>query len=375
MRAAPRIVVLATFLLGCSGPRSASRAPAAAEREVAPLLGKVREIVTPDGVEALERVQLGGISQWIQIRGTDRKNPVLLFLHGGPGFTAMPASHLHQAPWEEYFTVVHWDQRGAGKTYAENDPQKVAPTMTVDRMVADAEELVAHLRARFGQPKLFLMAHSWGTVLAVKLVQRHPEWFHAYVGVGQVVDLRESERLAYEALLDEARRANDRQALAELESIAPYPAPSGSTPVAKLVLQRKWLVTYGGYAYRRVDDHYGDLVTLSPAYTDRDVRAFGEGIAFSIGALWGQLTDLSFDEVTELGCPVVLFHGRSDLNTSARLAGRWYERLRAPSKKLVWFEHSAHMVLEDEPGRVFLHLVQDVLPLAGAERPPAPGST
>ena len=139
MSAFTRAILLATFLAGCSGPRSLAGDPDAAERAVAPILGKVREIVTPGGVQALERVQLGGIPQWIQIRGTDRKNPVLLFLHGGPGFTTMPASHMHQTPWEEYFTVVHWDQRGAGKTYSENDPEQVAPTMTVELKVAAAK--------------------------------------------------------------------------------------------------------------------------------------------------------------------------------------------------------------------------------------------
>jgi proline iminopeptidase len=333
-------------------------------RAAAAILREARDIPSPDRVDVLEAVEIGGIQQWISIRGRDRRNPVLLFLHGGPGFPMMPVSYVFQPWWEEYLTVVQWDQRGSGRTYAANDPVKVAPTLTVDRMIADAEELVAHLRRRFGRDKIVLMGHSWGSILGVELARRHPDWFHVYVGVGQVVSIPESERLAYEALLAEAKRTGNQEAIRDLERIAPYPDPAGRTTSANLQVERKWLRAFGGYVWGRVDDHYGDLVSLSPDYDAQAVEAWGPAISYSFDKLWPQIATLSLREVTELRCPVVLFHGRHDLTTSAQLAEEWFAKLRAPRKKMVWFERSAHMVFTEEPGKTFVHLVKDVRPIA-----------
>jgi len=144
----------------------------------------LRHIPGPDGIDVLEKVKIGGIDQWVSIRGRDRSNPVLLFIHGGPGGVAMPLSHGFQDTWEEFFTVVQWDQRGAGKTYSANDPEKVGPTMSADRMIQDAEELVTHLRTRFHKDKIVVVGHSWGTIVGINLAKRHPEWLNAYVGMG-----------------------------------------------------------------------------------------------------------------------------------------------------------------------------------------------
>lgn len=114
------------------------------------VVAEIRRVVADDGVERLEKVRIGGIDQWVSIRGSDRRNPVLLMLHGGPGWVSMPTSWYFQRGWEEYFTVVQWDQRGAGKTYAANEPSVIAPSMTREQMVADAGEMVAWLRREFG---------------------------------------------------------------------------------------------------------------------------------------------------------------------------------------------------------------------------------
>src|SRR5205814_8021615 len=118
---------------------------------------------TPNGVERLEKVRIGGIDQWVSIRGDDRKNPVLLVIHGGPGYVSMPMSWWFSRGWEEYFTVVQWDQRAAGKTYLLSDPAKVAPTLTLNRMQADAEEMVNWIRQHLGQKKIFVIGHSRGS--------------------------------------------------------------------------------------------------------------------------------------------------------------------------------------------------------------------
>lgn len=343
-------------------------------REAARIIGQTQRLAGEDAIETTEQIELGGIKQTINIRGRHRANPILLVLHGGPGLTMMPVSHMYTRPWEEFFTVVHWDQRGAGKTYAANDPEKIRPTMTVERMLADAEELAAYLRKSYAKDKVVLLGHSWGTVLGTMLAQKHPDWFYAYVGVGQLVDLQENEKLGYEAVLHWARAQGNAQAVRELESIAPYPPDPAKTSVADqrkiLDLQRKWLTQAGGYLWQRTNDHYGDVVSLSPDYSPGDMEAWGKGLDFSLETLWPQITATSFENAVRFDCPVVLMHGRHDLNTSAELAGRWFGKIHAPSKKIVWFDYSGHMVFEEEQGRFLLSLVQDVLPLTkiGASR-------
>ena len=343
-------------------------------REAARIIGDAQKIVGQDGIETTEQIELGGIKQTVNIRGRHRANPILLVLHGGPGLTMMPVAHQYLRPAEEFFTVVQWDQRGAGKTYAANDPEKIRPTMTVERMLADAEELAAYLRKRYAKHKIVLLGHSWGTVLGTMLAQKHPDWFYAYVGVSQLVDLEENEKLGYEAVLRWARSQGNAQAVRELESIAPYPPDPAKTSVAEqrksLELQRKWLTQAGGYLWLRTSDYYGDVVSLSPDYSRSDMDAWGKGLDFSLDTLWSQITEVSFSDATRFDCPVVLLHGRHDLNTSAALAGRWFEKIQAPSKKMVWFEYSGHMIFEEEPGRFLLSLVQDVLPLTKIDASP-----
>jgi proline iminopeptidase len=137
-------------------------------------------------VERLDKVRIGGIDQWVSIRGDDRRNPVLIVLHGGRGYVDMPMSWWFGRGWEEYFTVVYWDQRAAGKTYLPNDPATTKLTLTLERMVADAEELITWVRRDLGKQKVFLLGHSFGSYLGVQIAQRHPEWLYAYIGVGQL---------------------------------------------------------------------------------------------------------------------------------------------------------------------------------------------
>jgi proline iminopeptidase len=181
------------FALAISAQQEKSPKPFS-RSEAAGIIGNARKIVTPNGIERLEKVRIGGIYQWVSIRGRDKRNPVLLVIHGGPGYVLMPMSWWSSRDWEEYFTVVQWDQRGSGKTYLLNDPNKVGPTMTLARTVADAEEMTNWLRTELGKKKIFLLAHSAGTYVGLQMAERHPDWLHAYIGVGEMADMPESER-------------------------------------------------------------------------------------------------------------------------------------------------------------------------------------
>ncbi|HEY7979813.1 MAG TPA: alpha/beta fold hydrolase, partial [Rhizomicrobium sp.] len=233
------------------------------------IIRDLQKVVSPNGIDQQMEITIGGIKQWITIRGRNRDNPILLFLHGGPGAPEMPTSWTFQNPWEDYFTVVQWDQRGSGKTYNANDPATLAPTVNVDRMEKDSEELVQYLRSKYHKDKIFVLGHSWGSFLGLHLAQTRPEWLYAYIGMGQMIDSRASERDSYEAALAGAKAANDKQAIKELGGIAPYPNLDGSVPLAKINIERNWSVKYGGLSWGRDSyDYYYNATELSPDYTD-----------------------------------------------------------------------------------------------------------
>lgn len=358
-----RIAVTLSVLL-CTLTFIASPAGAADTDDARAILRDARQFQRDGAVLEEGFVEIGGIEQWVSVRGRHREAPILLFLHGGPGFTSIPNSYLYTAEWQEYFTVVQWDQRGAGKTYGRN-PQMPAASFNVARMLQDAEELVAYLRKRYGRDKIVLAGHSWGSILGVMLAQRHPDWFHVYVGMGQATDMRGSERMGYQATLAAAVAANDSVAVKELQAIAPFPHPGDPmADLAHLETERKWLARYGGAVWGGTEAGLDRAGRLSPDYTAVDWADRGKGLDASLQALWPEITRLDLSTIQRIDCPVILFEGRHDLNVNAELASRWFERLQAPSKKLVWFEDSAHVVFEEEPGKTLVTLQREVLPLA-----------
>lgn len=341
--------------------------------EAVAIVKELRRVVSDNGVERLETVRIGGIDQAVSIRGNDRRNPVLLMLHGGPGWVAMPTSWYFQRGWEEYFTVVQWDQRGAGKTYVANDPGAVAPTMTRERMIADAEEMVAWLRREFGKDRIFVLGHSWGSYLGVELAQRRPDWLHAYIGIGQISNAPESERRGWRWTLQQAERDGNAVAVAELQALAPYAVGNAPLPLQQLFQQRKWLNHYGGMVHnRRGGDAEAAGVRLSPEYTDADVAGMWKGNDFSMEHLLSGALTLDLTGRRSFQTPIFLFLGRHDHNVSSELAAAWFDTITAPDKQLIWFEQSAHEVMIEEPGKTLLTLVQQVRPIAARAGDVAP---
>jgi proline iminopeptidase len=316
------------------------------------IVADMERIVTPQGIERTQAVRIGGIDQWISVRGRDRRNPVLLMLHGGPGYVSMPTSWYFQRGWEEYFTVVQWDQRGAGKTYAANDPDKIAPTMTRPRMLADAEEMVAWLRKEFGKQRIFVLGHSWGSSLGIELARRHPDWLHAYIGMGQITNSPESERRGWQFAMDAAKKGRNPEAVRELEAIAPYAPPGKPVVLKDLFVQRKWLAHYGGAVYGRTGfDAESAAIKLSPEYSDAELKTIWDGNAFSEKYLLAETLALDFS-------------ARHDYNVSSSLAAEWFAKLKAPATRLVWFEDSAHEIFNEEPGKTLVSLVRYARPFA-----------
>lgn len=371
-RCATCLLAAASFVM--SVEQAAVAQPVNSRQEAVEVVEELRRIVTPNGIERSEAIRLGGIDQFVSIRGTDRRNPVLLVLHGGPGFPTAPLAWWGTRGLEEYFTMVHWDQRGAGKTHLINDPKAVAPTIKPDRFIDDTEEMVAWLRKEISKEKVFLLGTSWGSYIGLEFALRRPEWLHAYIGMGQAVNSPESERRGYAFALAAAREAGNTQAIAELQSIAPYAAPGKSIPLEDIRIERKWSDFFGGvmaYRTRQVD---GIAARLSPDYSDEEARRVYEGNGFSQEFLLSPVLSLDLSDVTKLDCPLIVLAGRHDRTVNSYVAHEWFERVQSPLKRFVWFEHSAHEIMVEEPGKLLLTLVEHARPIAVAAGDVAPST-
>jgi pimeloyl-ACP methyl ester carboxylesterase len=344
-------------------PDTAQYAPA---REIVEDLGR---IVAPSGVQEAYTTKIGGIDQWLNVRGQDRANPIILFVHGGPASPLIPTIWQFQRPLEEYFTIVNWDQRAAGKTYTEVDPATIEVSLRIPRYVEDAIEVAEYIKQRYAKPKLILMAHSWGTVIAMNAVLERPDLFYAYVGIGQVINVRENERISFQHGLDEAKAHGNTAAVRELESIAPYP---GDQPITRerIIIARKWAQFYGGLsAYRETSKYFFRAPLLSPEYDDEDRCAIDAGYVFTLGRILPEFLNVDFLPVRSFPIPVVMFMGRHDYTTPSAPTAQWLERVDAPFKRGVWFERSSHMIPWEEPGKLLVSLLEYVRPLTTIGKP------
>jgi len=314
-------------------------------------------ITSPKGIDSLEQVTLGGAKQWILVRGHDKSNPVMLHLHGGPGAADIAVARHYDSELVKHFVMVHWDQKGAGKSY---DPKIPLETMTREQFISDALELSEMLRNRFAAEKIYLVGHSWGSEIGTYAVARKPELFHAYVGIGQVVNNLEAEKISYQYTLDKATETGNQEAMQELKDIAPPPYDEHD----KILVQRKWLDRFGGVSHQEIS--FNDLIKIgltSPDYSLYDGIRFFRGEPFSSNALWNTTfeTDL-FKQVPRLDVPVYFFVGRYDYNTPFELVEHYYEQLEAPKgKHLIWFENSGHMIPFEESEKYCDILINTVL--------------
>lgn len=355
------LVVMISLAAPASAQTPSPQTPEEAYVAVRPMIADMQRIVTPEGVQTTERVPLGGMEQWISVRGADRSNPILIYVHGGPGAIEMGRSWPYQRGLEDYFTVVQWDQRGTGKTLRENGEEATRPTLSRARMAGDLVELIGLMRERYGQRKVVLLGHSWGNVIGLDAAMQRPDWVSAYVGVGPLMNMRRNEAEQYRLLLEIARERNDATALSELEPLAPYPGP-GPLAFDRLNVVRKWVRLYGGLAAGRDNaDFFFRAARLHPDYDLEDRRAIDAGGQLSVGTLLPELTEVDQTVIRTTAFPVFMFLGRHDLTTPSGIAADWLEGLAAPSKAVVWFEHSAHLPPHEEPGRFLVALVEHVL--------------
>jgi len=315
-------------------------------------------IATSNGIDEARYVEVGGIQQWITIRGEDRNNPVLLFLHGGPGDATNPWGYAGFRLWLKHFTVVQWDQRGAGRTFGKN-PDAPPQAITIARMTQDGVELADVLRKQLRKDKIFLVGHSWGSILGVHMVKARPDLFYAFVGTGQVADPATSYAVAYRELLRKAEVLQDERAVRELREVGPPPYPDGRG----YRVQRKWSNFFEGadaFLFSMVG-----FALAAPGYTLRDVNDWFDGQNVSGERLVPQTSALDARTLAgDFAVPVFVIQGAEDFTTPTSLARAFVDSIRAPAKAFIPIEGGGHFAVFMKPGAFLDQLVARVLPLA-----------
>ena len=340
------------------------------------LAAQILSIHSPNAIDEGRFVSIGGINQWIRIRGEDRDNPVLLFVHGGPGGTTIPISSGWRA-WEKDFTVVQWDQRGTGRTYGASRTD-LAPTMTLERMTQDGIELAEYLRTYLRKDRIILVGHSWGSFLAIHIARRRPDLFYAYVGTGQVVGratFEASFQLAVAHLMVLARAADNRDALAEL-------TPVDADPV---ITADHWrIVEKWSRALKLPSIESFNLVgpvppPFMPDFTLVDWWDWFAGMRFSAKFLRGKDGPMFQQSLDAMGydfaLPVIFIEGDEDYNTPMAPAQDYFNRIAAPGKAFVQIHGGDHFLPFDRPDAFLTALLERVRPLAdetSGHRPCAP---
>lgn len=320
-------------------------------------------IVNPNGIQERYKATIGGVNQWVYVRGQNKENPIILFVHGGPASPISPVMWMFQRPIEEYFTVINYDQRASGKTYNANDTLTLKNTIKISQYVDDAIQLAELVKKKYKKRKVILMGHSWGTIISMNAALKRPDLFYAYVGIGQVINTKDNERLSVEYAVKEATKLNNTTALQELASIAPYP---GNTPITRprIIIARKWPQYYGGLtAFRNDSKYFFQAPLLSPEYSDEDTEAIDKGNRFSLGKILPEFLNVNFKEIKSFPIPVFMFMGRHDYTTPSEPTDQWLKNVKAPIKKGIWFENSAHLIPFEEPGKMLVTLLNEVRPV------------
>jgi pimeloyl-ACP methyl ester carboxylesterase len=303
-------------------------------------------------IAAIEKINLGGVDQYLIFRGADTSKPVMLFLHGGPGSPEYAFMKAYNPFLENDFVMVYWEQRGAGKSWSKNIPPE---SMTLEQMISDTRELSEYLAARFGKEKIWVMGHSWGSFLGILTAWQYPELFHAYFGIGQVCYQYRGELVSFDWVKEQARKNNDSKAIKTLEKLSfPDAQADFDTWKAFLMPERKYVMRFGGGVTREMRG-MGPLVKMvftTREYTFSDKMNFMKGSMFSLEHLWMDVINTNlFHHIDSMQVPVYIFQGVYDFQTPYVVARDFYEQLKAPHKEFFTFENSAHSPVMEEVER------------------------
>lgn len=297
-------------------------------------------------MKTIEYIEINNIKQCLCIQTINADNPILLYLHGGPGDAALPLVVKYNKQLEEIFTVVTLEQRGTGKSYY---PFTEKEEITIDTFVNDIYAISLHLLKRFNQEKLYLVGHSWGSVLGMKFIQLYPDLIHTYIGCGQVVNMMKSSQLAYDFALE--KNKNNTKVFNKLKSIdCSYHQESWLNDLLFVTGQ---VVKHKGSLYGKTNynQFIFDFLT-SPDYSLKDLLNRQKGSLQSIKYLWQELMHVNFESMIEFKMPIVFVEGRYDYHVSSSVAYEYFEHIRT-KKQFHWFENSCHFPQWSEPQKFY----------------------
>jgi pimeloyl-ACP methyl ester carboxylesterase len=321
----PHIIALFLLLTGC--------------------IARTPDINSPNAISELTPVEIGDLEQWLLIRGEDKSNPILLWLHGGPGAAQMPVHRAFNKELVKEFVVVHWDQRGAGKTNHNGFSEE---TITLNRFIEDVRELTQYLKARFDQNKIFLLGHSWGAQLGILTVHRYPDDYHAYISVSQVVHPQRADEISYVWLKQQVVENGSKRQKRKFEELGPPLFEEHD----RYVSFAKMKDSFGG----GMDVRMGRLAWISfgaGEYTLGDFLKWFRGANRGSGPMWEDLRDFDlFRDVPSIRIPVWFIVGENDYNTPAVLVEEFYRFVDAPEGKMLYvMVGSAHAPFMGAPER------------------------
>jgi len=319
--------------------------------------GKAAPYQLPDGstpgrsLSEIVTLDLEGTRQSLIIKSKDSLNPILLYVHGGPGSPEFFFIEHFGSQIDQIFTVCYWEQLGAGKSYNPGiDPE----LMSLDHFVEDGAAVSGYLKQRFGTEKIFLLGHSWGSMLGSYMAARYPDLYYAYFGIGQVANQLLAEQISYDWALEQAKERDDQEGITQLTEIGRPPYASIDEAMNKLLIERKYVAKYGGSVHAGNFYKEASLAILNcREYSLNDKINFFRGMTFSLSTLWDEvmLRNL-FDEVPSQAIPVYIFQGIYDYQTAYPVAKAYFDSLQAPHKEFHSFSYSAHSPNFEEPALV-----------------------
>ncbi|MFT4523308.1 MAG: proline iminopeptidase [Bacteroidia bacterium] len=325
-----RIILLSMLFLACNGKEPKKKDQNT--QQTAPAKERVYEQTF---------VNLGGEEQYVEIVGTSVDNPILLFIHGGPAWPQTPQLRYFNHPLTKAYTLVSWEQRGAGQSYEKNPTPK---NLTLAQIVADGHELTRWLQAKYDKKKIFLAGYSWGSLVGVQMAVEHPENYKAYIGIAQIVNMNEGMALSRDWLRPKAVANNDVEKIKSIDSL--YNPAFYKDPLDHFFHQWKLLGHYGGAVY-----NLGQEIEAQNA-----MKFYDDYRRYEWYTVWNESAQIlqkdmfaaNLHPLDTLSIPVFLMEGRHDWNIPSVLAEKWLFNLRAPHKELIWFEQSGHGPLEEE---------------------------
>jgi proline iminopeptidase len=303
------------------------------------------ESIKDTAVNEQSLIALGGEKQYVEMTGASSKNPVLLFLHGGPGWPQTPHLRYFNADLTKSVILVAWEQAGCGKSYMHNPDPK---NLSLEQLVQDAHELTQILKKKFQQDKIYLAGFSWGSVLGIHLVNKYPEDYAAYFGISQIINMNRSIDVSREWIKQQAEIKKDKKMLKLVAQLENKDTSLCKTTLDCFFKKYEMLTEYGGAIYKKESE--AEIKTAESKYEDYKNYNWLNGFFYSASRLGNTIFETNFTGITELKVPVYFFVGRHDRSLPAIVTEDFFNKLTAPKKEMVWFEESGHEPLEEEPG-------------------------